>query len=152
VKTEFQEMLIQRISRADPERVFVVVRAAEAGCDRGWAVAFDMSGTRNGIDVEQSDAADNIALMVGHAHTDIANGSYGLAQAYGYDDDVVVLQSNAYAVGAPLIWSSAKSCFIESSASAPDGESVHAQVVAASTLATSATTVTNRLACFVRFL
>jgi len=146
-------MLIQRISRSDPERVFIVVRADEAGCDRGWALSWAADGTRNGIDVLQTDAAADIALMCGFAHTDIANGDFGLAQCYGYDDDVVVLQSNTpFARGNPLIFSSTKSCWAESSASAPNGESIHAQVAAMSTLATSATSNTNRLPCFIRMM
>lgn len=146
-------MLIQRISRSDPERVFIVVRADEAGCDRGWTLSWKADNTRNGIDVLQTDAAADIALMCGMAHTDIANGDYGLAQCYGYDDDVVVLQSaTAFARGNPLIFSSAKSCWAESSASAPNGESVHAQVAAMSTLATSTASATNRLACFLRMM
>lgn len=146
-------MLIQRISRSDPERVFIVVRADEAGCDKGWTLSWKADGTRNGIDVLQCDAVADIALMCGMAHTDIANTDYGLAQCYGYDDDVIVLQSNAtFPRGAPLSFRSNKSCWVEDSASAPDSESVHAQVAAMSTLATSATSRTTTLPCFIRFL
>lgn len=146
-------MLIQRISRSDPERVFVVIRADEAGVSRGWSVAFNFDGTRNGIDVEQTDAVDNLAVQVGIAHTDIANGDYGLAQVYGYDDDVVVWQTNvSYSVGSPLGLISAHSCYNVVSASAPDSHSVIAYIAAAATLATSGTSTTNRIACFLRFM
>ena len=146
-------MLIQRISRSDPERVFIVVRADEAGCDRGWTLSWKADGTRNGIDVLQCDAVADIALMCGMAHTDIGNTDYGLAQCYGYDDDVIILQSGTtFTRGNPLIFSSAKSCWAESSASAPNGESVHAQVAAMSTLATTATSRTTRLPCFLRMM
>ena len=146
-------MLIQRISRSDPERAFLIVRADEAGCDRGWTLSWAADGTRNGIDVLQTDAAADIALMCGIAHTDIANGDYGLAQCYGYDDDVIVLQSaTPFLRGNPLIFSSLKSCWAESSASAPNAQSVHAQIAAMSTLATSTGSATNRLPCFLRMM
>ena len=146
-------MLVQRISRDDPERAFIVVRADEAGVDRGWTVSWKADGTRNGIDVLQTDAVADIALICGIAHTDIANGDYGLAQCYGYDDDVIVLKSaTAFARGNPLIFSSLKSCWAESSASAPNGESIHAQIAAMSTLATSTGAATDRLPCFLRFM
>ena len=146
-------MLIQRISREDPERAFLVVRADEAGCDRGWMLSWKADGTRNGIDVLQTDAVADIALMCGAAHSDIGNGDYGLAQCYGYDDDIVVYLTNAaYARGAPLVFSNAKSCWAEGSASAPNAESIHAQIAAMSTLATSTTSSTGRLPCFLRLM
>ena len=146
-------MLIQRISRSDPERAFLIVRADEAGCDRGWTLSWAADGTRNGIDVLQTDAVADIALMCGIAHTDIANGDYGLAQCYGYDDDVIVLQSaTPFLRGNPLIFSSLKSCWAESSASAPNAQSVHAQIAAMSTLATATGSATNRLPCFLRMM
>ena len=146
-------MLIQRISRSDPERVFIVVRADEASCGKGEPACWAADNTRNGIDVLEADATADAGLICGMFHTDIANGDYGLVQCYGYDDDVVVQQSTVtYARGGVLGFYTASNGYSLVSASVPAGNTVLPEVVAMSALATSTTSAMTTLPCFIRFM
>lgn len=146
-------MLIQRISRTDPERVFIVVRADQAGIIRGLPVSFNMDGTRNGIDVVKCDALPNYALLAGAAHTDIANGDYGLAQCYGYDDDCYVVKTASnIEVGCEMAINTATTAWEVVSVSAANLDTYYPGVVGASQLTTGSSSLTYRHPLFLRLM
>jgi len=102
-------MLFKRISRSDPERVFIVVKNgySTATLTNGQAVQWDMSAA-DGVTVDIPGAAFNrMAAFAGIIADSIAYGSYGLMQVYGYHSAVIVDGSateNIY-TGAPLFMS-----------------------------------------------
>jgi hypothetical protein len=85
-------MLFQRISRSDPERVFIVVSNGytTASLTNGQAVAWDL-GDANGVSVTKCAAAmKNQCCFAGIVAETIASGEYGLIQVYGYHSAVRV--------------------------------------------------------------
>jgi len=82
-------MLLQRINRSDPEKVFVVVKAGEA-LKSGRPVCLHFDGTDDGLDAFLANAAEDATTVIGLADADIASGEYGLVQAYGYRSSAVV--------------------------------------------------------------
>lgn len=103
-------MLFKRISRSDPERVFIVVKNgySTAAITNGQPVMWDM-GDADGVNVTQPSAA----FKRGHtfagivADASIAAGEYGLIQVYGYHSAVIVDSSTTADIytGAPLYMS-----------------------------------------------
>jgi len=102
-------MLFKRISRSDPERVFIVCSNGytTASLTNGQPVMWDM-GDANGVSVTQPSAA----FKRGHAFAGvvaetIASGEYGLVQVYGYHSAVIVDSSTTADIytGAPLYMS-----------------------------------------------
>jgi hypothetical protein len=83
-------MIIQRINRTNPEKVFIIVRNDGTAIGKGEICVFNMDGTRNGLDVKlplQLDDA-HTTLLAGIADKAMAAGEYGLAQCYGIRTDV----------------------------------------------------------------
>ena len=146
-------MLVQRISRTDPERVFIVVRNDQGGTvTRGYPLAFNMDGTRNGVDVQLVDTVADEALLAGIAHTDIADQDYGLAQAYGYDDDAVLVKTNSnLEIGGVLACLSASSCLQVISTAQAD-KVIYAGFASGAEQMTSSSAVTTRAKIFIRLL
>ena len=103
-------MIFKRISRADPERVFIVVKNgyAAATLTNGQPVQWDMTAA-DGVTVDISGAAfKRMAAFAGIIAESIAYGSYGLMQVYGYHGDVPVDCSTTgknIHTGAPLFFS-----------------------------------------------
>jgi len=101
-------MLFKRISRSDPERVFIV-------CKNGWTTATLTNGQVVGWDLGDADgvtvskigagAQKRMASFAGVVAESIPAGEYGLLQVYGYHSAVRVDCSttgkNIY-TGAPL--------------------------------------------------
>ena len=85
-------MLIKRINRNDPERILIIVKAAEALLD-GRPVCYHFDGTGDGKDAYLANEATDGTLVVGLADEAIASGSYGRVLVYG-------LKTNAQAYGA----------------------------------------------------
>jgi len=85
-------MLFARINRADPERVLIIVKAAEALHD-GRPVCYHFDGTGDGKDAYRANAATDATVVVGLADEAIASGDYGRVLVYG-------LKTNAQAHGA----------------------------------------------------
>ena len=84
-------MIIQRINRTNPEKVFIVVRNdTAAAIPQGYPVTFNFDAVRNGLDVEDCKTGDTVMghLIAGFADRDLGVGQYGLAQCYGVRDDV----------------------------------------------------------------
>jgi len=102
-------MLFQRINRTDPEKVFLIGKAA-AAISKGCVVRWDASGTDDGLAINVM-SATTAALVVGLADAAIASGDYGLVQVYGMDDDAVcrragTVTNSSHVIGDILdIWS-----------------------------------------------
>lgn len=102
-------MLFKRISRTDPERVFIVAKNgyAAAALTNGQPVQWDMSAA-DGVTVDISGAAfKRMAAFAGIVAETIAIGGYGLVQVYGYHSAVIVDSSTTVDIytGAPLFFS-----------------------------------------------
>lgn len=86
-------MLFKRISRTDPETVFIVVKNVSGGTlTAGYACAFDVSASVDGVRVTQP-ATASLQAFAGVAHADIADSSYGLVQCYGYRSSAYIHRS-----------------------------------------------------------
>lgn len=88
-------MIIQRINRTNPEKVFIVVRNDTATAfTKGAPINFKFDATRDGLDAEDvgTGAAAKNHLLAGLADTAIAAAQYGLAQCYGVRTDAVILK------------------------------------------------------------
>ena len=88
-------MLFQRLSRTDPERVFVIMQNNE-----GATVAKDdacqlelASASIDGVKMRQPDTG-NLFAFVGIADAAMPAGDYGLVQVYGYRSTSKVFQTN----------------------------------------------------------
>lgn len=83
-------MIIQRINRTNPEKVFVVVNnGSAASIGKGYPVVYEFDATNDGLsvtDVNTGTAARN-HLVAGLLDTTLAAGAYGLAQCYGVRTD-----------------------------------------------------------------
>ena len=99
-------MIFKRISRTDPERIFIVVSNgySTASLTNGQAVSWD-TGDVNGVSVSKPGTAiKKAATFAGIVAETIAAGEYGLIQVYGYHSAVRVdchTESDIY-TGSPL--------------------------------------------------
>ena len=85
-------MLFAKINRTEPERILMIVKAAEALLD-GRPVCYHFDGTNDGKDAYLANEATDGTLVVGLADEAVASGAYGRILAYG-------LKTNAQAYGA----------------------------------------------------
>lgn len=98
-------MLFKRVSRTDPEQIFVVVfnnnlasLSANATCQ--WEFA---SASVDGVKVK-SVVAGNEYGFVGIVDAALADQTYGLVQIYGYRSTSAVLTTNtSITTGVPLV-------------------------------------------------
>ncbi len=83
-------MLFQRVNRTDAEKVFVAVYNASGGAfSVGQALQWDVGTSADGIRVT-TPATAGLSAFAGLAQGAIANGTYGLAQVYGYNSTASV--------------------------------------------------------------
>jgi len=86
-------MIFQRLTRSDPERVFIVVQANEAlAIDDACCWELN-SASIDGVKVRQPDTGQLYAF-VGLADAAIAANAYGLVQVYGYRSTSRVFQTD----------------------------------------------------------
>lgn len=112
-------MLLQRVNRTDPEKIFIVVlnSYSTASLTNGQAVQWDHQTDADGVGVTRPTARATSAGMdiAGVAAETIAAGEYGLLQVYGYHSAVrtrtVTGGSPAIAAGRPLVLNVAGSVF-----------------------------------------
>ena len=91
-------MLLQRINRSDPEKIFIVVKNtySTASLTNGQAVIWDYATDADGVGVTKPTdtaavkALHNGTAFAGIAAQAIAAGAYGLIQVYGYHSAVRV--------------------------------------------------------------
>ena len=97
-------MLFQRINRANPEKVFIVVYNSwsTASLSNGQAVMWDFYTNIDGVGVTRptARATNGGAAAAGIVAETIASGSYGLLQVYGYHSAV---RCRSITAGAPNI-------------------------------------------------
>lgn len=151
-------MIIQRINRSNPEKVFVVVRNdTSSAFTKGSPITYKMDGTRDGIDVEdcKSGAAAKNHLVAGLADSAIAAAEYGLCQCYGVRTDAVILKcgtatnKNA-AIGDALVLHTAISAL--SGVAAGAVTAYLAGFVMGETMASSSATATTTATVFLRLM
>lgn len=83
-------MLIQRVSRTDAEKVFLIMRnMSGATINANGAMCMDMGTTVDGISCIKPASASFLG-WVGIADQDIADTGYGRVQAWGYRDSVLL--------------------------------------------------------------
>ena len=88
-------MLFQRISRSNPEKIFVVAKNSysSASLTNGQPVIWDWTTDGDGVGVTLATATENVSAgqdVAGIAAETIAAGDYGLLQVYGYHSAVRV--------------------------------------------------------------
>jgi len=98
-------MLIQRVNRTDPEKVFVVAKNSysTAAITVGQAVVWDYTTDADGVGVTQPTTA-LMKLPAGIVETaSIAAGDYGLVQVYGHNANALVSGSSGTIAGIQLV-------------------------------------------------
>ena len=74
---------------------FVTIRNdSDTAYSKGQVVMWAMDGTLDGLDTDDP-SSTGAGLVVGLAHTALANDTNGLAQVYGLDDDAIVLRAGS---------------------------------------------------------
>jgi len=89
-------MIIQRINRSNPEKVFIVCRNdSAASIAAGYPAVFKFDATRDGLDIEDCKTGTAVKnhLLAGLVDQAIAVSSYGLVQCYGVRTDAVIAKS-----------------------------------------------------------
>ena len=113
-------MLMQRVNRSDPEKLFVVAynSYSTAAITNGQAVIWDFADDADGVSVTMPSArATNAGIAAAGvvASASIAAGAYGLIQVYGFHTAVrtrtVTGGTPAIAAGRPLVLNAAGSAF-----------------------------------------
>lgn len=137
-------MLFQRLNREDAEKVFLIVyNVSAATITAGYSCVWDVSAP-DGVRVSKP-ATATLSLFVGIADDDIANGAYGLVQAYGYRaagyviNGVVTIAAGNILIPENALWSLAYSA-------ASDGKSgfVYAGEAVAYVTQTTLSTAANK--------
>lgn len=91
-------MLFKRVSRAQAETVFVVVKNVSGSTiTAGYSCVFDVGASVDGVRVTQASAAD-LQAYAGIADSSIANNAYGLVQVYGYRSSAYIYSSTGSSV------------------------------------------------------
>lgn len=149
-------MLIQRVNRSDPEKVFIMVDNGEgATLPSGGAVIWDTTTDANGVLVRQPDTA-KLHAFAGCLDASMASvtGSYTLCQCYGYKSDALVFQTDTtMAAGLELVPTAAKDYLATVVTDTATNATVKQQPIFAvllESVASSGTSATPSTAVFIR--
>ena len=158
-------MLFKRINRADPEKVFIIVKNSysTASLTNGQAVIWDWTTDVDGVGVTLATATVNVSAgqdVAGIAAETIASGDYGLLQVYGYHSAVLVRTMTqtghiyhesraAIAKGTPLVGGTTTVFALEGITPAETAQVLHPCGFA---LAAQASFTTKAIACFLKCL
>jgi hypothetical protein len=151
-------VIIQRINRTNPEKVFIICRNdSAAAIGKGYPTVFKFDGTRDGLDIEdvKTGTAAKNHLIAGLADASIAAAAYGLVQCYGVRTDAPMLKSgiatsdNA-AIGDVMVLHTAAS--ILSGSSSGIVTQYLAGIVMGETMASSSATGTTTGTVFLRLM
>jgi hypothetical protein len=86
-------MLFKRVSRSNPEVVYIVVQNVSGSTiTAGYSAAFDVGASVDGVRVSRPGTA-RLQSFAGVADSDIANNAYGLVQVYGYRSSALIWSS-----------------------------------------------------------
>ncbi len=98
-------MLIQRLNRTDPEKIFIVIKNSydSATLTVGQVVAFDYTDEANGVAVTRPTTVLLTAVAGIVADATIAPGAYGLVQTYGHHASALVDGTTSLAAGDNLV-------------------------------------------------
>lgn len=86
-------MLIQRINRNVPEKLFLIVKAGEALL-KSRPVCLHFDGTDDGLTGFTVNAEVDTGYTIGVADINIASGDFGLVQCYGFRSDVYTINDS----------------------------------------------------------
>lgn len=155
-------MLLQRLNRENPEKIFIVAKnSTSSTMTNGQPAVWDYITDKDGVGVEKPRAigADNRGnAFAGIAAESIAASDYGLFQVYGYHSAVICTPATGDSIttGTPLYLPVTSGLYLETN-TVPATDSTHidkaAYVPCAFALAayTKAGT-TSAIACFIKGL
>jgi len=150
-------MLFKRISRSDPERIFVVAKNSygTASLTNGQCVIWDFTTDANGVSVTKPRARTTSEgfAVAGIVSETIAADAYGLVQVYGYHSAVRVRScTSAYAIaaGQPLVQSLAASFALEPYSTSTGTANILRVYPCAFALATYSSWTTTTMAAFIK--
>ena len=110
-------MQLKRVNRDQPERLFVVFQANEAGIAADDTVQLELTAASvNGVKIVQPNANEAHAV-IGVADAAIGNGSYGLVQVGGYRSTARIFATNTSQALAALLVPTASADYLSSVAS-----------------------------------
>ena len=146
-------MIIKRLNRSDPERVFVVALCNEANSADDTVALETASASIDGIKVRQPDTG-LLYTFVGVSDASLASGAYGLIQVYGYRSTSKVFQTNTSQDTGVVLVPVAAAAYLQSTASSTTSSAnVTQQPIFACLLesvASSASSVTISARVFIR--
>lgn len=158
-------MLFQRISRSNPEKIYIVVKNSysTASLTSGQTVIWDWTTDGDGVGVTLATATENVSAgqdVAGVAVETIAHNAYGLLQVYGYNSDVIVRtmtatghvyheSRGAVAKGTPLVGGISAAFVLEGITPAETAQVLHPCGFA---LAAQASYTTRHIAVFLKCL
>ena len=146
-------MIIKRLNRSDPERVFVVALCNEANSADDTVCLETASASIDGIKVRQPDTG-LLYTFVGVSDASLASGAYGLIQVYGYRSTSKVFQTNTSQDTGVVLVPVAAAAYLQSTASSTTSSAnVTQQPIYAAlleTIASSASSVTISAKVFLR--
>lgn len=91
-------MLFKRVSRSQPEVIYMVVQNVSGSTiTQGYSCVFDISASVDGVRVTQASSFD-LQAYAGVADSDISNNAYGLIQVYGYRSSALLISSTGSSV------------------------------------------------------
>jgi len=86
-------MLFKRVSRSQPEVVYLVVQNVSGSTiTAGYSCVFDVGASTDGVRVTQASSTD-LQAYAGVADSDIADDAFGLVQVYGYRASAYIYSS-----------------------------------------------------------
>ena len=136
-------MIIKRLNRTDPERIFVAVLCNEANSADDAVALETASASIDGIKVRQPDTG-LLYTFVGLSDASLASGSYGLVQIYGYRSTSRVFQTNTSQDTGVVLVPTAAAAYLQSTASSTTSSAnVTQQPIYAALLETIASTASS---------
>ena len=136
-------MVIKRLNRTDPERIFVAVLCNEANSADDAVALETASASIDGIKVRQPDTG-LLYTFVGLSDASLASGSYGLVQIYGYRSTSRCFQTNTSQDTGVVLVPTAAAAYLQSTASSTTSSAnVTQQPIYAALLETIASTVSS---------
>lgn len=142
-------MIVPRLVRTDPERIFIVVNNNEgAQINKDDVCAWELaSASVDGVKVRQPDTSLEVS-RVGIVDANIANGEYGLVQVWGYRSTSRLFQTNTSQNTGAILIASGGAAHLQSVASNSGLDRMAAFL--AETVASTGATATVSAKVFVR--